>query len=96
MKLKHASNRPFYFRDLCAAYSALPQKSSVIIFQHTYANLLSSKITQQDKISQKSFRAKSLLKQTTYLLLEEKNPSYFNSVRANETHHRCHKAYATK
>ena len=50
LKLKHASNRPVYFCDLCAAYSALPQKSSRIIFQHTYANLLSSKITQHDKI----------------------------------------------
>ena len=45
----HASNRPVYFRDLCAAYSALQQKSSLIIFQPTYANLLSSKITQHDK-----------------------------------------------
>ena len=102
LKLTHASNRPVYFRDLCAAYSALPQKSSLIIFQHTYANLLSWKITQHDKISQnveisqKSFQAKNLLKQTTYLLLEAKNPSYFNSVRANETHNRCHKTYAIK
>ena len=38
LKLKHASNRPVYFRDLYAAYSALQQKSSLIIFQHTYAN----------------------------------------------------------
>ena len=52
LKLKHASNRPVYFRDLCASYSALQQKSSLIIFQHTYANLLSSKITQHYKISQ--------------------------------------------
>ena len=28
LKLKQASNRPVYVRDLCAAYSALPQKSS--------------------------------------------------------------------
>ena len=102
LKLKHASNRPVYFRDLCAAYSALQQKSSLIIFQHTYANLLSSKITQHEKnsqnmeISQKSFPAKNLLKQTTYLLLGAKNPSYFNCVRANETHNRCYKAYAIK
>ena len=87
LKLKHASNIPVYFRDLCAA-SALQQKSSLIIFQHTYANLLCSKITPHDKISQnmeisqKSFPAKQLLKQTTYLLLEAKNPSYryFNCV----------------
>ena len=52
LKLKHASNRLVYFRDLCAAYSALQQKSSLMIFQHTYANLLCSKITQHDKISQ--------------------------------------------
>ena len=102
LKLKHASNRPVYFRDLCAAYSALPQKSSLIIFQRTYANLLRSKITQNDKISQnveisqKSFPAKHLLKQTTYLLLEAKHPSYFNCLRANETHNRCHRAYAIK
>ena len=90
LKLKHASNRPVYFRDLCAAYRALQQKSSPIIFQHTYANLLSSKITrdkisQNMEISQKSLSAKNLLKQTTYLLLEAKNPSYFNCMRANET-----------
>ena len=64
LKLKYASNRPVYFRDLCAAYNALQQKSSLIILQHTYANLLCSKITPHDKISQnmeisqKSFPAK--------------------------------------
>ena len=102
LKLKHASNRLVYCRGLGAAHSALQEKSSLIIFQHTYANLLSSKITQHDKISQKmeisqkSFPAKNLLKQTTYLLLEAKNPSYFNCVRTNETHNRCHRAYAIK
>ena len=45
LKLKDASNRPVYFRDSCTAYGALPQKSSRITFQPTYANLLSSKIT---------------------------------------------------
>ena len=45
LKLKHASNTPVYFRDFCTAYSALPQKSSRITFQHMYANLLRSKIT---------------------------------------------------
>ena len=40
-----ASNRPVYFRDLWAAYTALPENSSRITFQPRYANLLSSKIT---------------------------------------------------
>ena len=73
LKLMHTSNRPVYFRYLCAAYSALPQKSSRITLKPMYANLLSSKITQHDtpqrvEISQKYFPAKNLLKQTTYLL----------------------------
>ena len=37
-------------------------------------------------ILQKSFPAKNLLKQTTYLLLEAKIPSCFNYVSANNTH----------
>ena len=44
-----------------------------ITFQHTYANLLSSKITQHDKITKggnftEIFSSENLLKQTTYLL----------------------------
>ena len=41
------------------------------------------------EISQKPFPAKNLLKQTICLLLEAKNPSYLNCVRANKTHNRC-------
>ena len=80
LKLKHASNRPVYFRDLCAAYSTLPQKSSRIIFQHTYANLLSSKITHGGNLL-------NLLKQTTYmyLLLQAKNPCI--SIACVQTRH---------
>ena len=48
-----------------------------ITFQPTYANLLSSNITQHYEFTQKPFPAKTLLKQTTYLLLETKNTSYF-------------------
>ena len=52
LKLKHASNRPFIFVTYArAAYSALPQKSSRITFQPTYAYLFSSKITKHDKFT---------------------------------------------
>ena len=40
-------------------------------------------MSQNMEISQKSFPAKQLLKQTTYLLLEAKNPSYFNCMHTN-------------
>ena len=91
----------FFVSYARAAYSALPQKSSRVTFQPTYANLLSSKMTQHVKFTEagnltKIFRAKNLLKQTTYLLLQAKNPSYFNCVRANKTHNPCRKAYAIK
>ena len=86
-----------------APYRALQQKSSRITFHPRYANLLSSKITQHDikihkgwEYHKKHFPAKNLLKQTAYLLLEAKNPSYFNCVRANKTHNPCHNAYAIK
>ena len=101
LKLKHPFNRPVYFRDLCAAYSSIPQKSSHITFQHTYANLLSSKITQHIKFtkdlwkSHKLFPAKNVLKQTTYLLLEAKNPSCLIAcvqTTHTHTHNRCHRA----
>ena len=48
------------------------------------------------EISQKPFAAKNVLKQTIYLLLEAKNSSYFNCVRANKTKNPCHKVYAIK
>ena len=60
-------------------------------------------ITQHDikihkgwKYHKNIFQPKKLLKQSTYLLLEAKNPSYFNCVHANKRHNPCHKAYAIK
>ena len=84
--------------------NGLPQgqrKTLTRVGPPTYTNLLGSKITQHDKFTKsgnltKSFPAKSVLKQTTYLLLAAKNPSSFNCVRANKTHNPCHKAYVIK
>ena len=61
----------------------LYKKSSRITFQPTYANLLSSNITQHDEFTKenrtkKPFPAKNVLKQTTYkFAIRGKNPSYF-------------------
>ena len=44
-------NPPIFVTYARAAYSALPQKSSRITFQPTYANFLSLKITQYDKFT---------------------------------------------
>ena len=80
--LKHASNTPVYFRDLRAYLRCSNTKNPPV----SHANLLSSKITRHDKISQKTFPAKNLWKQTTYLLLEAKNPSYFQLRACKQGH----------
>ena len=52
LKLKHASNRPVYFRDSCTCcLQCTTTKSSRITFQPTNANLLSSQITQHNKFT---------------------------------------------
>ena len=50
--------------------------SSRITFQRKYANLLSWNITQHDEFIKPPFPAKNLFKQTTYLILGAKNPSF--------------------
>ena len=73
------------FTTIASYFSSfkLPYKIQLPAFRSP----LNSKITQHDKftkaaILQKPFPAKNVLKQTTYLLLEAKNSSYFNCVRA--------------
>ena len=48
LKLKHASNKPVYFREPFLLTEQYDKKSSRITFQPRFANLLSSKITQHD------------------------------------------------
>ena len=80
---------PVYFRDLRTR--CLQRTTTEILPYHTsthvckFVKLHNMLNSQRLEISQKPFPAKNLLKQTTYLLLEAKNPSYFNCVRANKT-----------
>ena len=65
-----------------ATYSVLPQKSSRITFQPTYANLLSSKITQHDKFTKagnlkKNFSSEKCIETNNVFAIRGKNPSYF-------------------
>ena len=62
-----------------AAYSALPQKSFRITFQPTYANLLSSKITQHDKYAKagnltKTFSNQKRIKTNNIFAIRGKKP----------------------
>ena len=81
-----------------ARAAALPQKSSQITFQPTYAKLLSSKITKHIKFTKawnltKIFSSEKFIETNNIFAIRGKKPFLFQ-LRAckQHTHNRCHKA----
>ena len=88
LKLKHASIRPVYFRDLCTR--CLQSTTTKILPYHTSTQVCKF-VKHHDIKIHKGWTTNNI-----FAIRGKKPFLYFNCVRANKTHNPCHKAYANK
>ena len=88
LKLKHASNWPVYFPDLCAAYALLTHVRKFVMLEKYTTWQNSTKHGNLTKI----FSSESIIETNNIFAIRGKKPFPFQ-LRA---HNRCHKACAIK